>query len=80
MKVFFQLWPWSSFIFTGLLRDHTERGASDMFPRGSSCLGEDAGEDESCWSQGIPNEEERGGLGQVHWSAVQLQQNEQVRQ
>ena len=67
-------------IFPGILRYHTERGSSNLFPGGSSRVGEDAGEDESYRCQGPPNKEESGGLGQVRRPAVQLQCHERVRQ
>ena len=41
-------------------------------------MGEDAGENESYGCQGVPIEEESGGLGQVHRTAVQLQCHERV--
>ncbi len=79
-KAFFLLfWFQFHFTFLGLFSKHNEGGSSNLFHGGSSRVGEDAGEDESCRCQGNPNEEESGRLGQVHRPAVQLQCNEWVR-
>lgn len=66
-------------VCSGLIRDHTEGGSTNLFPGSAQSVGEDAGEDESHGHEGIPNEKESGKLGQVYWTAVQLQCHEWVR-
>lgn len=64
--------------FTGFAGRHFEGGASDGLHGRPTCLGEDAGEDESCWSKVFHRAKESGCLGQRRGSADQSEQAQPV--